>query len=497
MFSWIHRTVRIGSLALALLAASFLGRANASGEEVSSSVKPLQVLILSGHGDPNWRVTTPVIRQILADTRRFDVRICETAAGLSPQTLADFDVLIADHANIPPGSETEGAITKFVEAGKGLVLTQSALASFVERPASEGGKTRVESNDGKASPGIWPISLSPSTLSPVHFFTVKVAKDEHPIVQGIKRESKVADAYLQGLTILPGTEVLATALDTTKAGENGKEEPVLLAARVGKGRVFATALGHDLSGMHEDTFITTLARGTEWAATGSVTLPSQLTVPQPLAGAVKGLLITGGHDHETAFYSLFEGHNDLNWLPLATSTTAFQKDLRGKYDVIIMYDFSRDLDDTGKKNLRDFVEAGGGIVVLHHALLNYQKWNWWYQDTVGGSYRLSREGNVPSSTVKDREQIYVTPAGNHPITKGIKPFHIVDETYGRMWISPQVHPLLTTDNPNSTHELAWVGPNDKLKVVAIQLGHGHTAFGHPSYRALVHNAILWASGRIK
>jgi type 1 glutamine amidotransferase len=31
--------------------------------------------------------------------------------------------------------------------------------------------------------------------------------------------------------------------------------------------------------------------------------------------------------------------------------------------------------------------------------------------------------------------------------------------------------------------------------VAIQLGHGHSAFGHPSYRALVHNAVLWAAGK--
>ena len=77
-----------------------------------------------------------------------------------------------------------------------------------------------------------------------------------------------------------------------------------------------------------------------------------------------------------------------------------------------MYDFSRDLDEKGKKNLRDFVESGKGIVVLHHALLNYQKWTWWYQDVVGGSYRLSREGDIPSSTVKNDQDIAVTPAGS-------------------------------------------------------------------------------------
>jgi type 1 glutamine amidotransferase len=215
------------------------------------------------------------------------------------------------------------------------------------------------------------------------------------------------------------------------------------------------------------------------------------------AEPVRALLITGGHDHETSFYSLFDGYRDLARIPVASSATAFQSDLRSKYDVVVMYDFSRELDEKGMKNLRDFAESGKGIVVLHHALLNYQKWNWWYQDLVGGSYRLAREGDIPSSTVKNDQDISVTPAGQHPITAGIAPFHIVDETYGRMWISPQVKPLLTTDNPNSSQVVAWVGPHEGSKVVAIQLGHGPTAFSHPSYRALVHNAILWAAGRTR
>jgi type 1 glutamine amidotransferase len=43
--------------------------------------------------------------------------------------------------------------------------------------------------------------------------------------------------------------------------------------------------------------------------------------------------------------------------------------------------------------------------------------------------------------------------------------------------------------------LAWIGPCRTSRVVAIQLGHGPTIFDHPSYRALVRNAIVWAAGR--
>jgi type 1 glutamine amidotransferase len=212
--------------------------------------------------------------------------------------------------------------------------------------------------------------------------------------------------------------------------------------------------------------------------------------------AVRALLITGGHDHEASFYTLFEGHPELARLPVAGSPSAFQKDLRDRYDVVIMYDFTRDLDETGRKNLRDFVESGKGVVVLHHALLNYQKWPWWYQEAVGGSYRLQREGDVPSSTVKDGQEMSVTPDDSHPITASLGPFRILDEAYKRMWISPRARVLLTTDNPSSDRSLAWLSPNPDFRVVSIQLGHGPSAFANPSYRSLVHNAILWASRRI-
>ena len=217
----------------------------------------------------------------------------------------------------------------------------------------------------------------------------------------------------------------------------------------------------------------------------------------PKSGGVKGLLITGGHDHDASFYTIFEGVKELAGLPVVSSATAYKTDLRGKYDVVIMYDFSRDLDDIGKKNLRDYVESGGGVVVLHHALLDYQNWAWWTDQAVGGSYRLSREGDRPSSSVKNNQQLSVTPAEMHPVTAGIAPFHVEDETYKNMRFSPKIRPLLTTDNPTSDTNLAWIGPDESFRVVAIQLGHGPTAFSNSSYRAIVHNAILWAAGKKK
>lgn len=199
--------------------------------------------------------------------------------------------------------------------------------------------------------------------------------------------------------------------------------------------------------------------------------------------ADQALLITGGHDHERSFYSLFDGYKELPRLPVADSATAFQNDLRGKYDVLILYDFSRDLNEKARKNLRDYVESGkGGIVVLHHALLDYPDWAWWAEDVVGGRYRLKRDGQFPSSTVKNDQPMTITPAEGHPITAGLSTFQVVDETYKGMFISPRVRPLLTTDNAHSDRIVAWVSPCSTSRVAAIQLGHGTSIFAHPSYR---------------
>jgi type 1 glutamine amidotransferase len=337
------------------------------------------------------------------------------------------------------------------------------------------------------------LDRSASQHGPIQFRQVRVTRPEHPVVSGLGGSFKIADA----IPVHNQAERQGVIAEVDHANGAGEHVPVLFASTARGTRSFGTALGHDLAAMQQPEFISTFIRGTEWAATGKVTLPAGIGLSSNATDAVRGLVITGGHDHITSFYTLFEGYKDVARMSVASSKEAFESDLRGKYDVIVMYDFSRDLDETGKKNLRDFVAGGKGIVVLHHALLNYQDWPWWFEEVVGGRYRLRRDGDQPSSTVKDRQQICVTPTRDHPVTAGIGPFLLVDETYKRMGFSSRIQPILSTDNPESDPVVAWVGPCATSRVVAIQLGHGPTAFEHPTYRALVHNAILWAAGRVK
>jgi type 1 glutamine amidotransferase len=65
--------------------------------------------------------------------------------------------------------------------------------------------------------------------------------------------------------------ILSTAWSDPANRGTGHDEPMLMVMVYGKGRVFHTAMGHDLAALNCVGFITTYQRGTEWAATGKVT----------------------------------------------------------------------------------------------------------------------------------------------------------------------------------------------------------------------------------
>jgi type 1 glutamine amidotransferase len=57
------------------------------------------------------------------------------------------------------------------------------------------------------------------------------------------------DELYHQMKFLPSTQIVAVAYDDPKMGGTGQDEPMLCANQYGHGRVFYTALGHDLAAM--------------------------------------------------------------------------------------------------------------------------------------------------------------------------------------------------------------------------------------------------------
>ena len=212
------------------------------------------------------------------------------------------------------------------------------------------------------------------------------------------------------------------------------------------------------------------------------------------------LIITGGHDFEpTAFFDMFKSFEDIEFTE-AVQPQANQLYVTGqarRYDVIVLYDMVQDITDEQKQAMMDTFRNGQGLVVLHHALASYNDWPE-YEKLIGGLYHLKagvKDGQeIPASTFHHDVEVNVHIADpKHPVTAGLQDFVLRDEVYGGFTTEPSIHPLLTTDHPQSSPVIAWSNEYGKSHVVTIQPGHDAHSWNNPNYRKLLHNAIRWVA----
>ncbi|NUQ01981.1 MAG: ThuA domain-containing protein [Armatimonadetes bacterium] len=214
----------------------------------------------------------------------------------------------------------------------------------------------------------------------------------------------------------------------------------------------------------------------------------------------KVAVVTGGHAFDVmGFYAL--------WRALAPAVDAYPQHLddfcaasaeaRAAYDVVLFYTMLRDNPtDEGMpwyagRQLSALDELGRrpqGIVILHHALLGYPDWAPWREIT--GLSNLSfgyHIGETVTSVIADPD---------HPITRGLDNWTMVDETYTTADAGPGNHLLVTYDHPRSLRTIAWTRTWRESRVFCYQAGHDDRAWSHPSFRALLRQGICWTAGRL-
>ena len=232
-----------------------------------------------------------------------------------------------------------------------------------------------------------------------------------------------------------------------------------------------------------------------------LSLPSLCSaVPPPTPRPLEVVVVTGGHAYDTkAFPNLFAGHDDLHltYVTIKAASELFDDAHGWKYDVIVFYNMTQLIPEDRQKNFLTLLDRGVGVVSLHHNIWAYQEWPE-FARIIGGkqfSKEQTFDGSLhPQSTYKHGVDIKVhVEDATHPITAGLADFHIVDETYHGLWLDPDAHMLLTTNEPTSDRPLAWWKTYRNAKTCCIQLGHGPAIFSDESYRKFVYQAIRWAA----
>ena len=256
------------------------------------ATKPYKVLIIDGQNNHrNMTEGSAMMKGYLEETGMFTVDITttpkkgENMEGFKPD-FSKYDVVLSNYNGDEWPMVTNEAFEKFVKNGGGVVVVHAADNSFPKWTAYNEmiGIGGWEGRNEKSGPYVYFDDKKDKIVMDTtagrggshgnqHEFIVKTRDANHPIMKGLPTEWLHSKDELYDRLRGPGKnmDVLATAYSPVEQKGSGRNEPMLMTLKFGKGRIFHTTLGHENYSQKCIGFITTLQRGTEWAATGKVT----------------------------------------------------------------------------------------------------------------------------------------------------------------------------------------------------------------------------------
>ncbi len=177
-----------------------------------------------------------------------------------------------------------------------------------------------------------------------------------------------------------------------------------------------------------------------------------------------------------------------------------------------------------QQSLRAVLNAGIGIVALHHALAGWPQWAE-YGQWLGGRFLYGPDARPdsaqPSSGYRKDVRYRASRCdGMHPVLDGVpESFELTDELYLCRVDESGMTPLLRADaefgaekfvsaetaargetggadafqHPPGSNLIAWARQALASRVVYLQPGDASATYAHPVYRQLLHNAIRWTA----
>jgi type 1 glutamine amidotransferase len=259
-----------------------------------SAKDPIRALIVTGQNNHNWKTSSVILQRYLNESGIFVAdMIVSPEKGKDMSTFypifSAYDVVILDYVGDHWSEETNKAFLEYVRSGGGVVVYHAANNAFRNwREYNEiiglGGWEERNETDGPYvyfSKGKEVRDTSPGpggSHGQQHEYKITLRVKDHPVTKGLPKTWTHSRDELYDRLRGPAQNltVLATAYSDKETGGSGRDEPVLMTVKWGKGRIFHTVLGHvGAEATHPAidgaSFITTFLRGAEWAATGEVT----------------------------------------------------------------------------------------------------------------------------------------------------------------------------------------------------------------------------------
>lgn len=217
--------------------------------------------------------------------------------------------------------------------------------------------------------------------------------------------------------------------------------------------------------------------------------------PESKQGPIRVLFL--GHDskhHDSnKYYPMLAkglGRDGIYFDYVTTVEEAFgDAEYLSKFDAVLLYANHGNITPKQWKNLKGYVEGGGGFIPVHCA-------SWCFgnepefDQLVGGRFDSHKGGSFTAKVVKE----------DHPAMSGVEEFEAWDETYKHRNHNEKDRTVLMVrevgpnDNITEPEPWTWVRTQGKGRVFYTASGHDERVWKQTAFHQLLKAGILWSVG---
>ncbi|MDB4515633.1 ThuA domain-containing protein, partial [Akkermansiaceae bacterium] len=216
----------------------------------------------------------------------------------------------------------------------------------------------------------------------------------------------------------------------------------------------------------------------------------------PKEGAIRVLFLGHESEHHNSnkFYPMLAkalGRDAIYFDYVTNVEEAFgDAEYLSKFDAVLLYANHGKITPEQWKNLKGYVEGGGGFVPVHCASWCFGN-EPGFDKLVGGRFDSHKTGIFTAKVIDEK----------HPAMEGVQEFEAWDETYKHKNHNEKDRSVLMVreiagkdDNITEPEPWTWVRTQGKGRVFYTASGHDERVWKQPAFHQLLKAGILWSVG---